>query len=523
MPRLLRPLCLLGLASLWFIPAPPAACAQSALPSAVQQILDAPEYRHSHWGLLVVDLETGESLHELNADKLFAPASVTKLYSVAAALDTLGPSHRFQTPVFRHGNVDAQGTLQGDLVLLASGDLTLGGRTLPDGSIAFTANDHTYANGSEKGQLSSPDPLAGLEDLARQVAAAGIRRIAGDVLVDDRLFDRESSTGSGPVRVSPMLVNDNLIDLTITPTQLGRPAAVAVRPATKLLRVDCRLETAPEGTPLSTTLRATGPHELVLTGKIPVGHRGVLRVHEMPDSTAYARGLFIEALDRAGVAVAASPLAGQPDNALKLTRDAYAQLPQVAVLQSPEFRHAARLCLKVSHNLHASTLPLLLAAHSGKRTLADGLGIQHDVLKRLGVEVDTISFGGGAGGSQADCVTPRATVQLLRAMHRHPAAADYRAALPSLGVDGTLAEVLPAESPAKGQVQAKTGTYFWENTLNRNYLLTSKALAGYMTTAQKRPLVFALFVNRAHIAKASDTAQAGKALARICEALYQAH
>jgi D-alanyl-D-alanine carboxypeptidase/D-alanyl-D-alanine-endopeptidase (penicillin-binding protein 4) len=243
----------------------------------------------------------------------------------------------------------------------------------------------------------------------------------------------------------------------------------------------------------------------------------------MPDSTAYARGLFIEALDRAGVAVAASPLAGQPDNALKLTRDAYAQLPQVAVLQSPEFRHAARLCLKVSHNLHASTLPLLLAAHSGKRTLADGLGIQHDVLKRLGVEVDTISFGGGAGGSQADCVTPRATVQLLRAMHRHPAAADYRAALPSLGVDGTLAEVLPAESPAKGQVQAKTGTYFWENTLNRNYLLTSKALAGYMTTAQKRPLVFALFVNRAHIAKASDTAQAGKALARICEALYQAH
>ncbi|MFM7163239.1 MAG: hypothetical protein ACKO3P_23050, partial [Planctomycetaceae bacterium] len=67
MPRRLPPLCVLWLASVWFIAAPPAARAQSALPAAVQQILDAPEYRHSHWGLLVVDLETGESLHELNA------------------------------------------------------------------------------------------------------------------------------------------------------------------------------------------------------------------------------------------------------------------------------------------------------------------------------------------------------------------------------------------------------------------------------------------------------------------------
>jgi len=512
-----------GLVLLWLTFLPAVVFAQATLPAAVQQILDAPEYKHSHWGLLVVDLETGETLHELQADKLFAPASVTKLFSVAAALDALGPNHRFRTPVVRRGSLDTQGTLQGDLILIASGDLTFGGRTLEDGSIAFTANDHTYANGSEKGQLTPPDPLAGLNDLARQVAAAGVRRVTGEVLIDDRLFDRETSTGSGPARVGPILVNDNLIDLTITPTVPGRPAAVTLRPATSLFRLDCRLETAPEGTPLSTTLRATSPHDLVLTGQIPANHRGVLRVYEMPQPATFARSLFIEALDRAGVAVAVSPLSGHPDNALPPSRDASLQLPQVAVFESPEFRHAARLCLKVSHNLHASTLPLLLAARAGQRTLAAGLTQQHDLLQRLGVDVDTISFGGGAGGSQADCVTPRATVQLLRAMHRHPAADTFRTGLPILGVDGTLAEVLPPDSPARGQVQAKTGTYFWENSLNRNYLLTSKALAGYMTTAKKRPLAFALFVNRAHIAKPGDTSLAGKALARICEALYLAH
>ena len=501
----------------------PVARAQSPLPADAMAVIDAAEYRHSLWGVLVVDLETGETLHALNADKLFTPASVTKLFSVAAALDSLGPDHRFETPVVRRGDVDSQGVLRGDLILLASGDPTLGGRTLADGSIAFTNNDHTYANGSEKGALTSPNPLAGLNDLARQVAAGGIRQVTGRILVDNRLFDEEPSTGSGPSRVSPVLVNDNLVDLTISPSQVGQTARLEARPDCRFLRIDNRLETSPAGTPLTVTLQLVSPHELIVKGKIAADSRSVLRVAEMPQSTEFARSLWIEALERAGVRVAASPLAPQDESDLATPRGDLAQLPVVARLQSPPFSENARLILKVSHNLHASTLPLLLAARHGERTLAQGLHRQHDLLKGLGVDVETISFGGGAGGSQADCVTPRATVDLLRAMHKHRAADAYRRALPVLGVDGTLAEVVAADSPARGRVQAKTGTYFWENTLNQRYLLTSKSLAGYLQGASGRPLAFALFLNRAHIEKAGDTAIAGKALGRICEALHAAH
>src|SRR5262249_34290635 len=115
------------------------------LATDIAAVLEAPEFKTAHWGMLVIDLQSGAVVHELNADRLFAPASVTKLFSVATALDAFGPDHRFETPVYARGEVNAAGELLGDLILVASGDLTLGGRTTPEGQIAFTSSDHTYA------------------------------------------------------------------------------------------------------------------------------------------------------------------------------------------------------------------------------------------------------------------------------------------------------------------------------------------------------------------------------------------
>src|SRR5262249_56401183 len=99
-------------------------------------------------------------------------ASTTKLYSCATALAELGPDYKFETPVYRRGNL-SDGRLGGDLILVASGDLTLGGRTTADGKMAFTDSDHIYADGGTKTKLTDTDPLAGLKDLAKQLAAAG--------------------------------------------------------------------------------------------------------------------------------------------------------------------------------------------------------------------------------------------------------------------------------------------------------------------------------------------------------------
>ncbi len=496
--------------------------AEDGLAAGIDTVIQGPDYKHAHWGILVVDMKSGETVYDLNADKLFAPASTTKLYSVAAALDAFEADFRFQTPIYRRGAVDDAGQLTGDLILVASGDLTMGGRTDAAGHIAFKDSDHTYANGNQTAELTEPDPLAGINELARQVAAAGIKRVRGDVLIDDRLFEKSEGTGSGPSRLTPILVNDNLIDFVITPTSPGMPASVKSRPETIGYRIDAQVETGAKGEEPRIQVISAGAGRIIVRGQIGADHKPLVRVFEVEDAAWFARCLLIEALQRAGVIVDASPLAAYRGDRLP-AREAQDSLTRVAVLTSPPFAENARLILKVSHNLHASTLPLLVAAKHNKSTLAEGLRLQHDFLARTGVEADTISFGGGAGGSRADYATPRATVKLLRHMATRPDFAAYESALPVLGVDGTLASSVNADSPARGHIRAKTGTLFWENSMNGRFLLTSKALAGFMTTSCGQQLAFAMFVNNTHIEKARDTTREGRTLGRLCEIIHQGY
>lgn len=491
-----------------------------SLAEALQEVTSQRHYKHAHWGLLVVDGQSGETVLEQNADKLFAPASCTKLYSVACALDCFGSDHRFQTPVVRNGEMNDRGELQGDLILIASGDLSFGGRTNDKGEIEFTNSDHTYAEGGSETELTTADPLAGLNDLARQISESGIQRVRGNVLVDERLFDKAEGSGSGPGRLTPIMINDNLIDLTIEPAKEGETAKVTWRPQTAAIQVECKIETGAKDSRLETSLTDLGGGRLCLSGRIPEGHRRIIHVYEVQDAAAFARTLLIEALARAGVTVDAPTLASNSGEALP-SRDDVQKLPRVASHTSPPLSQSARLVLKVSHNLHASTLPLLVAARHGGRTLAQGLKHQHDFLARIGVDVETISFGGGAGGSRADYTTPRATVQLLRYMATRPDFAAYHDALPSLGIDGTLSKSVGENSPARGKAFAKTGTLYWHNTMNSRMLLTSKALAGYLTASHNRELAFAFFVNNVHLRDGVDAKSIGRDLGRLCEIVHE--
>jgi serine-type D-Ala-D-Ala carboxypeptidase/endopeptidase (penicillin-binding protein 4) len=503
------------------------AAADEKLSPEIRKLLDDPQFKHAHWGILVADRSTGQVLYEHEADKLFAPASTTKLYSVAAALDSLGADYRFETPVCRRGTVNSQGILEGDLILVATGDLTMDGRTVKSdtvkaGTIEYTKADHTYANPSGNAVLTSGDPLAGLDLLARQIAGAGIRQIRGQVLIDARAFAPANATGSGPSQLTPIMINDNLIDFTVSATEKGQRAKVEWRPQSSTLRIDAQIETIAPGGQTKIECRPAGDDRFVLRGKIAVDRHQFVIVHEVGDPPRWARTLFIDALGRAGVVVSASPYDANPERLLPKQGDLHG-LTRVAVLNSAPFSENATLILKVSHNLHASTLPLLIAVRHGKRQLDDGLRLEHDFLKRAGLDADSISFGGGAGGAPADFTTPRMTVALLRYMSTRCDFTIYEKALPLLGIDGTLADAVSAQSPARGKVRAKTGTLLWENQTNGRFLVTSKALAGYMTARSGRPLVFSFVVNGVPIDKQTETQTLGKVLAHLCEIVFQAH
>ncbi|MCU0704618.1 MAG: D-alanyl-D-alanine carboxypeptidase/D-alanyl-D-alanine-endopeptidase [Fimbriiglobus sp.] len=497
----------------------PAAPAAEPLAKKLEAVMDAAEFKRSHWGVLFADAKTGEVIYERDADKLFTLASVSKVFSTAAALGEFGTSFRFETPVFARGLVTPKGVLLGDLILRASGDPTFGSRNTNDEDrLAFADVDHSYANGGNAA-LTDTDPLYAFDVLAAQIKKAGISEVTGEVLVDDRLFARTRSTGTGPEFLTPMVVNDNVIDVVVTPAgRAGERARVTHRPESSVITIDAEVSTAEPGTPPVVMLNQTGSGQYTVRGSVPAKGRPIVRGLPVDDPTALGRSLFVEALRRAGVKVAAA--VARAGNAPLPAPPEYLLLPPVAVFHSAPIAELFKVTLKTSNNLYGTALPCLMAAKYGKTTQEEGLRVQQRQLKGSGLDLESVSLTSGTGGNGADLATPRATVQLLQVLRRRDDWETVRGWFPTLGVDGTLAKTVDRESPAAGKVFAKTGTYVWADTLNGRPLLKSKSLAGMVVTESGRELLFAVFVNDVPLGPNLSIDKVGRVLARLCEIVH---
>src|SRR3984885_3735557 len=227
------------------------------VPADIKAIFDKPAYKNAVWGLRIVDLGTGKELMDLEPQCNFFIGSVRKIFSVGELLNQVGPAHRYNTPVYRHGELNGSGVLHGDLVLVASGDLTMGGRTNPDGTVAITNFDHNEADNLGNATLATPNPLAGYIELAQQVAKSGVKEVSGDVIIDDRLFQPFNFRGQFDVR--PIFVNGDLVDLRIRPTPPDKHPSVEWRPVYAALSVENKLITSGPHSKSTITLNPGAP------------------------------------------------------------------------------------------------------------------------------------------------------------------------------------------------------------------------------------------------------------------------
>lgn len=513
--------------------APLLAAAAEDLPPEIRAIIEGPRYRYARWGIMAQDIQSGQTLCAHNTDQLFSPASVTKLFTAAAALDRLGPDYRFRTPLYRRGEIDGKGTLKGDLILVASGDITMGGRTLPDGRIAYTGIDHANGMTGTQENPTKPDHRAGINQLVGQVLRSGIRTIQGEIVIDDRLFKTSrvhSVINPGTILFSrsPVMINDNLIDVVVSPTRIGALASVGWRPKSLAVRIVSSIRTVAKDQPSQIDIQPAGFGKYTAVGQIPEGSAAIGRTVAIIDAASFARALLIEALGKQGVRVKASPVAINPSRLLPPTGD-YQRLVKVGELVSPPLSEYIRMILKVSHNPGAEILPHLIALSEGKTSFEDAMFLQNRFLARIIADPGSVSLSDGSGLSRANLVTPGSVVQLLSYMTTHRNYQVFRDALPVLGIDGTLTWT-GKKSPSQGKILGKTGTLPLVDLLHDSAIISSKALAGYMTTAKGRQIAFAFFVNDIHTTDVRGktetmklTADAGADLARIAEAIYLAY
>src|SRR3954469_23529198 len=467
----------------------------------INSILASPELQRNLWGVQVVLLPDGKVLYQHNAEKLMQPASNTKLFATAAALGLIGPDYKFQTTVEAAASPDSKGRIAGDIVLVGRGDPNLSARVLP-------FKDKTELQGST---------TQALEEMADQVAKAGVKQVDGDVIGDDTYYVWEFSDGwtrddlqwDYGAPVSALTVNDNSVFLDIAPAdKIGDIAAIKLDPASDYFQINNRVVTGAPGSKKEIGIhRDPGSKRIELWGSIPLDSKTEGEEIAVEDPAEFAAQIFRTLLFKRGIAVMgmarakhivasdepAFPEPGGRQAAQGCAGANCAAAPQaapspvrvvLAMHESKPLYEDLRVTNKVSQNLLAElTLRLLGKLKANNGSIAGGLSVLKNFLSQAGIQPDEYFFRDASGLSRETLATAAAFTKLLRYIYTQPWADKFEDTLPRSAVDGGLRERLNHDH-AKEHVRAKTGLYEHVRTL-----------AGYAQTASGQNVAFSIMAN----------------------------
>lgn len=435
-------------------PAAPASAVlpSTALPPSVEAALARAKVPRDAVAFFVADAE-GRQPPRLawRAQELVNPASVMKLVTTYAGLDLLGPAYTWSTPVYADGAV-VDGTLQGNLYLRGQGDPTM--------------------------------VVERLWLLLRRVQALGIRRIAGDVVVDRSAFDAgvESDPAAfdgeplRPYNASPdaFLVNFRSVTLDFTPEVGGRFALVSAEPPLAGVSFPARVPLgAGECGDWRAALQAdfADPAQPRFAGALPAACGARSWPVAWPDPQRFGLRAIGGLWQQMG---------GQIDGQLRLgTVPTGARLLFEAA--SPPLGQVVRDINKYSNNVMTQQLFLTLGLTQRQRGSFDAAraAVRQWWASRVGGTEPAPVMVNGAGLSREDRLTAAGLARMLQVAWRSPVMPELIASLPVMGVDGTL-----RNRPATTSAHLKTGS-----------LRDVAAIAGYVDGVGGRRWVVVAIAN----------------------------
>lgn len=442
----------------------------TGLRAQLDEHLNQPRFSGALWGVKIAALDTGKVIYENHADRLMSPASNSKLYAAALALDTFGGDYQFATPVQATAKVGRNGTLPGDVIVSGRGDPSWKATNFWDNFTPFVA----------------------------VLTNAGVRRITGDLVMDTTFFKGPPTGGSWCVEdlddsegalVSALTLEDNLAHLYVIPgIHATAPCSLALSPPETGILLVNRTRTIPAGGRSNLQFhRPLGTMTTYVFGEMPAGGTTETLDVPVPRPAAWFGAALKTALERAGVVIQGRVRCVEWPEVPSWSD---ADLVKLGEVKSPPLREILRALLKPSQNLEAD----LVFDHTGETLRpADAPAWQtseecavaalQSFLATNGLPAE-VHFDEGSGLSRNNLTSAAATVALLEVMATNRWSADFMNGLPIAGVDGTLRRRMK-ETPAYQNVRAKTGTLRWVN-----------ALSGYVTTAAGDKLVFSLMLNR---------------------------
>jgi len=439
----------------------------------IESILERAGWRSSSWGVLAISLDRGDTLVSINPSDPLVPASNVKLLTTAAALHYLSPDFRYRTFALAGGAIDANGVLDGDLVLYGTGDPALSWRF-------------------------SESRTAVMEKLADSIVASGVTTIEGDVVGDGSYFGDEGRHSGWDPRdrddwfaapATALSFNENVVTLRVVPSGAGEIPAVHTIPSNAHvpLVLDARLvATRPRG--LLRMGRPEPDSPLTIWGDIQKGSRDQWRLVTVDDPALFAAGALATALQDRGVTIRGASR-GHTDGAISLvtgkTRITSGSGGVIlATHWSPPLLDLLSVTNQESHNLYAELiLKTLGRVVDGEGSFEAGARVvRRFLVDHAGADPDAVALVDGSGLSRDNHVSAATFVSALAYMAQSDLWDALWTSLPEAGSGGRLRRM--DRSPAASNLRAKTGT-----------LTRVSALSGQLTTLEGERVVFSILQN----------------------------
>lgn len=446
----------------------------------LQSAVKDPIVKPQGTGIMIRDLQSDEILFQLNPDLPLVPASNMKLFTTVAALNILTPEYTFETKVYRSGDVSG-GVIDGNLLLVGGGDPFL-----------------------------VPEQLW---QLAQKVAATGIRKVSGDLIVDSSFFDSVpvpdpdwNRLGKSTWYSAPMCglsYSFNVVTVTLKPGEKpGAPPQVILDPPDSHFSIVNNGTTGAAKTKstMSATISETDSSSIVtVRGSIPLKGSPKSYRTQIKHPDLFAGGAFRALLAQNGVTVTGVLRAGKRQGTEK----------QVAIIESQTLSHILMGANKFSNNFMVEQILKTIGAetYSSPGSTISGARAVKEFLKEVGINTNGFFMNDGSGLSRKNRVTPRQLADCMRFVLRDSTfAPELLNSLPVAGIDGTLRKRFKSDARSR-LIRAKTGL-----------INNVSCLTGVVDGRQGKGFVFSIMVNKSQNQHAAAKALQDKILKILLDA-----
>lgn len=418
--------------------------------TAFQNFENSTALQGAYIGMSLIDLSTGNTVFENNADKLFYPASVQKTITTASALQLLGKDYRYETKVYYTGEI-SNNNLNGNLLLEAVGDPTLNSK---------------YFN------------VDFLNQVKNTLAVNGIKTIEGKVILQNKNINHNTVATwlyedvANYYGVAPQIFNykDDLYTITFKQNSHGfQPSIQSLTPKVPY-KFDLKLE-------CSSTIRGDKAYVMgtafskdrEIIGTIPSG-TGTFRIK---GGNTHPFESFVEDLS----------------NFITIENKEISSIniQELCVVKSNRLLHLIKITNNESINLFADAILNTLGLEFGKNYTSDaGIEvIENLITQSTKLNKNEIRIKDGSGLSRLNAMSPNFAANWMCNFYENK---DFVNSLPISGETGTMRYITAAN--LKGRIQAKSGSA--DGVVN---------YAGYITANNGNIYAFSVFINNAYSSK----------------------